>query len=778
MAPADLEAATRAAPRDAAPEPWVGRPLRRIEDARLVAGAGGFVDDHRPAGCLHVAFARSPHARARIVALDLAAARGAPGVALVVGGADLAAVGGPAVNPIVPGLRVPSCPVLAVDEVCAVGEAFAAVVAATPDQARDAAELIAATFAPRDAVADPATAAGAPAALPDLDANTAFAQEWRAGDVDGAFARAAAVATVTLAQPRVAALSLEPRAILASWDDVQGTLTVQLSTQTPHRARAEFARLLGLDRARVRVRARDVGGAFGAKASVYPEEIAVAWLAKTLRRAIKWIATRGEDMLAASHGRGGILEGELALAADGTMLGLRARIAMPLGRWLTYSAAVPAWNAGRILPGPYRTGTVDIAIAGLVANTAAVGIYRGAGRPEAAMLMERLVDDGARRLAIDPMALRRRNLIPAEAMPWRTATGQVLDSGDFAALLDRACAAADYAGLRQLQMRRRARGDIVGIGTALYVEPCGNGWEAARIRIGRDGIATVGTGAAAQGQGRETAFAQIAADALGVDAADIRIVCGDSDATADGVGALASRSTAIGGSAVARAAEMLIAQAVPLAATLLQCRPDEVAPAAGGFALRSRPDRRIAWAALADAAGGTLEAAATFTVDGETWASGCCIAAVAIDRDTGVPTIERLVWADDAGTIVNPLLAEGQLVGGLAQGLGQALLERLVYDDAGQLLTGSLMDYAIPRAADLPPVTIVKSPTRAATNPLGAKGVGEAGCIGIPAAIVNAAVDALAPFGVRHLDVPLTSESLWRAMNATPQRDQAGTGKP
>lgn len=772
MAPSDIEAATLAPPDDAAAPPWVGRRVRRVEDARLVAGAGGFVDDHQPAGCLHVAFARSPHARARIVALDLAAARAAPGVVLVASGADVASLGGPAVNPIVPGLRVPACPVLAADEVCAVGEAYAAVVAATPDQARDAAELIAATFEPREAVVD--RAATAAAALPDLAGNTAFAQGWRDGDADAAFARAAAIASATLAQPRVAAMSLEPRAILASFDAARGALDVRLSTQTPHRAQAELARLIGLDRAKVRVRARDVGGAFGAKASLYPEDIAVAWLAMTLRRPVKWIASRNEDMLSASHGRGGLLEGELALAADGTMLGLRARIAMPLGRWLTYSAAVPAWNAGRILPGPYRAGAVDIAIAGTVGNAAAVGIYRGAGRPEAAMLMERLVDDGARRLGIDPIELRRRNLIPAAAMPHRTPTGQVFDSGDFAALLDRACTAADYAGLRAKQRRRRARGEIVGIGSALYVEPCGSGWESARIRIGRDGIATVGTGAAAQGQGRETAFAQIAADALGLHAADIRVVCGDSDATADGVGALASRSTAIGGSAVLRAAEALIAQAAPLAAMLLQCGPGEVEPAAGGFARRGRLGRRIGWAALADAAGGTLDAAATFTVAGETWASGCCLAAVAIDGDTGVLAIERLVWADDAGTIVNPLLAEGQLVGGLAQGLGQALLERLVYDEAGQLLTGSLMDYAVPRAADMPPVTIVKTPTRAATNPLGAKGVGEAGCIGIPAAIVNAALDALAPFGVRHLDVPLTSESLWHAMNAAPQRDEAG----
>lgn len=751
---------------------YIGRSLRRVEDARLVAGAGRFVDDHQPEGCLHVAFLRSPHARATIAALDVTAARAAPGVALVATGEDVAALAAPAVNPIVAGMQVPPCPILARGEVCAVGEAIAAVVADSPEAARDAAELIALELQPCDAVTEAAAAMQAPPVVAGLAHNTLFTQRWIAGDVDAGFAAAAARVHVAHAQPRLAAVSLEPRAILA--DGSGGTLQVLLSTQTPHRARAELARILEIDEEAVRVVARDVGGAFGAKASLYPEDVFVAWAAWRLGRPVKWIATRGEDMLAATHGRGAALEGTLALGPDGRILALRASVAAPLGRWLTYSAAVPAWNAGRILPGPYRAPAVDIAVAGAATNTAAVGIYRGAGRPEAALLMERLMDEAARALAIDPVVLRRRNVIPSAALPARTPTGQVIDSGDFAALLDDACEEIGYAALRQRQVQRRTQGELVGVGAALYVEPCGSGWESARVRVARDGTVAVATGAAAQGQGRETAFAQIAAAALGVDIAAVTVACGDTRAIATGVGALASRSTAIGGSAVLRAADAVRATATRIAAALLDVSPDELLAVPDGFTLRGFARRgparaRISWAAIVDAHGGPLEAAESFSSD-ETWASGCCIAAVAIDRDTGVLTVERIVWADDAGVVVNPLLAEGQMIGGLAQGLGQALSERLVIDASGQLLTGSLMDYAVPRAGDMPPVAIVSRATPAATNPLGAKGVGEAGTIGGPAAILNAALDALASLGVRHLDMPLTSETLWRAMRAADTR--------
>jgi len=727
----------------------VGRAVRRVEDARLLTGAGRFVADAAPAECLHLAFVRAVTAPARLVSLDVRRAAAAPGVAMVLTGADLAAVGAPTVNPAVANIAAPACPPLARDHLPAVGVAYAAVIAASLPQAVDAAELVEAEW---QAIED------AP--------RPAFTHGWTEGDTGAALAGAAIRAEVRQVQPLVAAVPMEPRAAVAEWDEAAATLTLRLSTQTPHRARAELARLLDLAPAQVRVIAVDVGGAFGAKASIYPEEIVVAWAARRLRRPVKWVATRGEEFLSATLGRGMSLSGTLAFDADGRMRGLAARIEAPLGHWLTYSAAMPAVNAGRILPGPYLCPAVDIAVSGTVTGTAAVGIYRGAGRPEAVMLMERLMDDGARRLGMDPVALRRVNLVPEDRFPHPTPTGQTLDSGRYAALLDLACRRADYAGLRREQLLRRGRGELAGVGVAFQVEPCGAGWESARLRIGGDGTAVLETGSSAQGQGRETTLAQIAADALGLPFAALRVVHGDTASTPAGIGALASRSTAIGGSAVIRAAEALRETARPLAARLLQAPPAEVVPTEGGFALAADPGRHVGWAALAAAAEQPLEAEAVFTTPGETWAAGCCIAAVAIDAETGVLRIDRLVWIDDAGRIVNPLLARGQLLGGIAQGLGQVLMERMVHDPDGQVLTGSLMDYAVPRAADMPAVILDHLETPATTNPLGAKGVGEAGTIGMPAALLNAAVDALAPLGVRHLDMPLTPESLWRAISA------------
>jgi carbon-monoxide dehydrogenase large subunit len=729
VAPPDDAAGPASRPGRVGERPWVGRPVKRVEDERLLTGQARFVDDNLPAGCVHMAFLRSPHARARIVALRTGAAEAAAGVLLVVSGAELAGIGALPVNPVMSGMAIPPVAMLPTGEVGAVGDAVAAVVGESLDAARDAAELIEVEYEPVDAVTDAAAAAATGPALAGLAANTVLAQSWRHGDVEAAFASAAATVELQVTQSRVSAVALEPRAALAMWDADAGALTAWLSTQTPHRARGDLARLLRLDERCVRVLARDVGGAFGAKASLYPEDVVVAWAAMRLCRPVKWTASRGEDLLATAQGRGSVMEGELAVAGDGRILGLRASASFPLGRFLTYSAAVPAWNAGRILPGPYRTEALDVAVRGVVTNTAAVGIYRGAGRPEAAMLMERLMDEAARQLGIDPVDIRRRNLIPSGSFPYRTPTGQELDSGAYRALLDRVCDAAGYARLRAGQVERRARGEHVGIGIAVYVEPCGQGWESARARCLPDGRIEIATGSSAQGQGRETAYAQIAADALGVPFDAVVVRHGDTGATPAGIGALASRSTAIGGSAVLEAAR----------------------------ALRAKVQ--------AGAPSGELEASVVFTAPGEAWSFGCGLAMVAIDGETGVLRVERLVWGDDAGIIVNPLLAEGQLVGGMAQGLGQALMERIVYDDTGQLVTGSLMDYAVPRAVDMPDVEFLESVTPTRANPLGAKGVGEAGCIGIPAALVNAAVDALAPLGVRHLDMPLTSDKLWRVLD-------------
>ena len=433
--------------------------------------------------------------------------------------------------------------------------------------------------------------------------------------------------------------------------------------------------------------------------------------------------------------------------------------------WLTFSALVPAWNAGRILPGPYAIEAVEVRTRAVVTNTAPVGIYRGAGRPEAAMLLERLVEAGARKLGLDPVTLRQRSLVSAETLPLDRPNGTTLDSGDYRALLARTLVLADYGRLRGDLIRRRERNEIAGLGWGLYVEPCGQGWESASITLERGGAFAVATGSSAQGQGRETTFAQIAARELGVPPDRVRIVQGDTQAVPRGTGALASRSTAIGGSALQQAARALVRQARPFAARLLDVEASSVACLDGGFSVIGHPDSRVSWERIAAGTVRELVARATYTADGEAWGwGGCCLAMVAIDESTGLVTLEQLHQVDDAGVVVNPRLVDGQLAGGIAQGVGAALLERVVHDTGGQVLTGSLMDYAIPRAGDLPELRMDRMCTPSPFNTLGAKGVGEAGAIGAPPAIVNAVLDALAPLGVEHIDLPLTPEHVWRAI--------------
>jgi carbon-monoxide dehydrogenase large subunit len=541
-------------------------------------------------------------------------------------------------------------------------------------------------------------------------------------------------------------------------------LSVHLQTQTPHRARRDLARILGLDISHIRVIAPDVGGAFGGKASLAPDEAMVAFAALKLGRPLRWNATRSEEFLAATRGRGAVSRGRLAVDAEGKFLAIEAEFAFPLGHWLPYSAAAPANNAARILPGPYRINAAYVASTAQAEARAAVNIYRGAGRPEAAMLLERLIDEAAAVLDMDSVRLRRRNLVKGSRRHV-TVAGAAVDSMRPAHLLATLCARADYATLRRRQKTRRRKGEVTGIGVALYIEPCGQGWESGRVGIDPEGRIVAATGTSAQGQGRETAFAQIVADVLGVPPAAITLRHGDTALSPEGIGALASRSTAIGGSAMRLAAENFLALARDRAASLLNVPKGVIAVTGEGFWAGGN---RVTWHELAGAAqekhpdGLALAADAIFETAREAWASGAVLASVAIARETGELRIEKLVWVDDAGTIVNPLLVEGQLIGGMAQGFGEAVMERLAFSPAGELITGSFQDYALPRAADVPEVEIIKVATPSRANPLGVKGVGEAGCIGVPTAIVNAAVDALRPFGVTHLDMPLTSEKLWR----------------
>jgi carbon-monoxide dehydrogenase large subunit len=707
-----------------APPTWLGRACTRREDEPLLRGLGRYLADLSPPGCLHAAFARSAMAHADIALANLPALRALPGVRLVLTGEDLLALGHLAINPLFAGVRAFDQPALARGRVLCVGMPIALVVADTAEQARDAAEALAVDYHPLAACTQAEAALTAPALLAGWPDNTTFTQRHAAGDLAQARAQAAVEVQVRIACPPVAPMALEPRGFLAHWQ--HGRLTAWTPLQSPHRARLELARVLGLAPEQVRTIAPDVGGAFGGTASLGPEEVALAAAALRLAAPLRWVATRVEDFVSAPQGRAGSIAAQAFFAADGQLLGLSAELLYALGCRSTWSTPVPALNAARMLPGPYRCDAIAIVARGVATNTAAVGIYRGAGRPEAALVMEGLMDAAARRLGLDPVAVRLRNTVPASAMPWTTPTGQRLDSGDYAGLLDAACLLAELPALRAEQARRRAAGECVGIGVNLYVEPCGTGWESARLTRWPDGRVLLASGSSAQGQGHATAFAQIAADALGLAPAQIEVVEGDSDQAPAGIGALASRSMAIGGSAVLRAAQAL--RALPVA-------PEPV----------------------------SVEI--IHTAQAEAWSAGCCIVLASVDPATGAVRAERAFWVDDAGTVVNPLLFEGQMHGGFAQGLGQALMETMHYDDEGQLLTGSLMDYAVPRADDMPELVHRSRPSATQANPLGAKGVGESGCIAAPAALRGAVLDALAPFGIHHLDLPMTPASVWQALH-------------
>ena len=696
-------------------------PLRR-EDTTLLTGRGQYTGDVPTDGALHAVFVRSPLAHGRLHDVDTRAAEQVDGVAAVLTADTLLdAQDGRCVHMPPPNHLLPVSPVtpiepLARDEVVYVGQPVALVLARTLAAAQQAALLVHLDIEPL---------------APVLDFDGAQPVTQVAHQFAGAHAEPVVAweARTTLDVPRVLALSMEPRGMVAQWHgDAPPCLTVHLGTQAPSRAQADIAAALGWDDTRVRVITGDVGGAFGAKSSLCPEDLAIPLAALRMRASVRWISSRSDEFTSGMHGRGARMSGRLFVTAEGRFAALQAELQFTLGAWLPFSAVVPLRNTARILPGPYRVARLDVQGRAGLAHTAPVTIYRGAGRPEAALLMETLVEQAARTAGIDPVELRRRNLVEAADMPYTTPTGEVFDSGDYRRALELACEHFGYAEQRLLQARRRAEGEVVGIGMALYVEPCGVGWESARVDWHEDGLVTVATGSPAQGQGHATTYARIAGQALGMAAEQVEVVYGDTTLCPPGVGALASRSTALAGSAIVQACRDLLA-------------------------------RRAAGEAL------PLSSAGRFT-GGEAWSYGCVIARMAVDRDTGRPTIEQITWADDAGHIVHPELAKGQLIGGLAQGLGQALLERLVYDDAGQLVTGSLMDYAVPRADDMPAsIDIHSFATPSPYNLLGAKGVGEAGCIGVPAALMNAARDALAPVGECPLQFPLTSEQFWRAMS-------------
>ena len=696
----------------------MANPMR--DDETLIRGLGFYVQDAAPDQALHVAFVRSDHAHAQVLAVDASASLDLPGVVAVWQASDVTGVVTPGVNPLWPPLQDLPMPLLAGPRVEHVGQAVAMVLAQDAATAQEAALLVQVSLEalPTGATDDPG------ASVVHQVAHTH-------GQVGG---EVAVVARADLTVPRLLAMAMEPRACVAQWQGDSQRLKVWLGSQTPARAQADIARALGLAQDQVHLISPHVGGAFGSKASISPEDILVALAAHRLRTTVQWKASRSEEFLSGQHGRAARLQGQLAVDAQGHFLSLEAQLHYTLGAWLPYSALVPMRNAARILPGPYRVDRCDITGQSRRSHTAPVGIYRGAGRPEAALLMETLIDQAARQQGLDPVQLRLRNLIDASAMPYRTPTGETLDSGDFPQLLRLACERFGYDQERERQRQRRAQGEWVGLGVALYVEPCGQGWESARVTWHADGQVSVASGSPDQGQGHATTFGHIAASTLGVPFAQVQVLMGDTDLCPPGTGALASRSTAIGGSAVLQACQSLRdqrGQGLPL----------------------------------------PLNAEARFESQ-EAWASGCVLVRMSVDAATGQARIERLLWVDDAGLSLQPDLVRDQLIGGAAQGIGQALMEQMVYDSEGQLLTGSLMDYAVPRADDMPPIELHSLHTPSPLNPLGAKGVGEAGCIGVPAAIMNAARDALSPLGEVDLQLPLRAEQLWLALQAKTSGDQ------
>jgi len=772
----------------------VGRSVKRREDPRLVAGRGRYTDDLAPPGALHVAILRSPHAHARLASVDADVARARPDVIALYTGADLKErlVGLPC-DWILPGMRVPAHPVLAYEKVRYVGDRVAVVVADDAATARDALDLIEVQYEPLAAVTNQEQALRPEAPIVHDDVPNNAAVIWRVGGGD--FAKAAADADLHLRQrlvnQRLIPTAIEPRAVLARYDRDTDELTVHTSTQGPHVIRRLLAATLRFPEHRLRVVAPDVGGGFGSKLHFYPEELLCAFLAREIGRPVKWTESRAESALATTHGRDHIQDVEVAARRDGTIVGLKVTSYANLGAYLsTMGPGIPTVNFGLMLSGSYAIPCIEGTIHGILTNTTPVDTYRGAGRPEATYLVERAIELVARALDLDSAEVRRRNFVPADRFPFTTVTGMTYDSGDYHRNLDAALERADYDALRQRQRELREQGRYLGIGIASYVEFCGlgpsqllgrvgfarGGWESATVRVHPGGTVTVYSGSSDQGQGHATSFAQLAADALGLPIEDVAVIESDTARVPFGNATYNSRSMSVGGTAVRLAVDRIIAKARRIAAHLLEVADADVMLEGGRFSARGTPHRvasfgEVSLAAnladnLPDGLEPGLETQSFYDPPGLTASFGTHVALVEVDVDTGRVHVERHVAVDDCGTVINPLLAAGQVHGGIAQGLGQALLEGAEYDDQGQLLTGSLADYALPRATDLPSLEVSHTVTPTPLNPLGVKGIGEAGTIGATPALVNAVIDALAPFGITHLDMPLKPERIWRAVRA------------
>ena len=764
----------------------IGQPVTREEDPYLLRGEGRYCDDVRGMSQARAVVLRSPHPHARIRAIDANAARSAPGVLLVLTGEDKEVLALGRQSPRMPRKRrdgspgfISPQPALAKDRVRYIGECVAFVVAETLDQARDAAELIAVDYDPLPAIVatDRAVERGAVAVWEECPDNQAWVHEvGNKAAVEAAFAKAAHVVKHRMVINRVTTNSMEPRACFADYDRMEDRYIIRCTVQAPHRCRGIFAGLFKVPETKVRVICDNMGGGFGMKGALYNEYVLTALAAKLLGRPVKWVAERSEGLVSDEQARDNVTDAELALDKDGKFLGLRVKTLANIGAYHTSDRAAgpPLTNLG-VLAGTYTTPAIHAEVAGVMTHTMLTGHYRGAGRPEAAYVIETMVDLAARQLKIDPVELRRRNTIPASAMPYKTGLTYTYDSGDFTKNLDDALGMADYAGFAKRRAEAKTRGKLRGIGVSNTIEASSGGMlEHAQLRFDPAGTLTMLMGTHDHGQGHATTFKQILADKLGLAHDRIRFKNGDTDIVSIGTGTFGSRSVACGGNALVLAADKIIAKAKTIAAHLLETGEPDIGFADGKFTVVGT-DRAIALADVAKTAYAMgriprgmepgLDESGTYDGGAATYPNGCHVCEVEIDEATGKVEIVRYVAVDEVGRVINPLLLEGQVHGGVAQGVGQALMEDVTYDAAsGQIMTGSFMDYAMPRADDFCAIEMESNEVPCRTNPLGVKGAGEAGTVGALPAVMNAINHALAGTGAAYVQMPATAEKVWRAL--------------
>src|SRR5829696_3238496 len=778
----------------------IGARVKRKEDPRLITGKGNYVGDLKLPGMHHVALVRSPYGHARIRGIDTKAALNHPGVVAVITGRDLPPLCGPmpigggegGAAPDPASDTRPTHYALSIDRARHVGEAVAAVIAITPEIAADAAAEVEVDWEPLPVVVDMLKTRedGAPQLFEDVANNIDHVWTRKRGDPDAAFANADRVVSQRIASQRLSGVPMEGRAVVAAPDATTGGLTVWTSCQGPHLNRGNLAKVLRMQENQIRVIAPDVGGGFGVKIYSYPEEILLAALAREYRMPLRWVESRLEHMATTCHGRAQVFDLDLALQPDGTITGLRMRGVGDLGAY-PVDPGIPDLT-GMMGVGVYNIPSVDLEITCVYTNTTPVAAYRGAGRPEAAYYIERMLDIAADELSMDPIELRRKNFIAPDQFPYKTPCGPTYDSGEYDKALTKALEISNYQALREEQ-KRRGQGtgnseqgasstpnpqlptpnSLLGIGVAVYVEMCGFGpYESAVVRVDPTGTVTVFTGISPHGQGGGTTFAQIIADELGVDFDKIVVNYGDTGNTPMGQGTMGSRSIAVGGTALVRAATKVRDKVRQIAAHMLEAAPDDIVLESGQYQVKGVPARsltlaQVAGQAYSDGLPKEIDAgleASDFFVPQIIYPFGAHVAVVEVERETGIVKIRDYFTVDDCGPRISPMLVEGQVHGGLAQGIAQALLEEIVYDESGQLLSGTLMDYAVPRADDLITFTTDKTITPTPFNPMGVKGIGEAATIGSTPAIANAVLDALSSLGVRHLDLPLRAEKVWRAI--------------